>query len=163
MAWSRSSRGRRADYRWTLGQFSALGQASNTAAQSVIVTAGTTSQTIMRVRGSWACQLDLASADGDAAFIGIGFLVQQAGATATSLPNTDGDAPFFFYETVPLIVEDASLSIDRGLSSFRGVIDGKAMCVLRPDQEVIAIAEMSNVSGAPSWNVMASARFLIAD
>ena len=122
----------------------------------------------MRVRGNFLVWLDLTgSTAGDVVRVGLGLLVQQADVVSTSLPLTDGQAPFFWYEVVTLATEFAIATAGEGPTAgaqlFRGVIDGKAMRVLRPDQEVQSIVQTADVVGAPVINGAVDVRFLIAD
>ncbi len=163
MARSRSS-GRRADYRWTGGRQAFLAQATGSS-QAVILTAGNTSQTLMRTRGTLVAFLDGVQTGGELLDIGIAMLVQQAGATATSLPLTDPEAPFFYYDRFAIGYEEAvSDVVDMpGLSVYRATIDVKAMRVIRPDQEVILIVEAADIAGNANANISVAARFLLAD
>ncbi len=160
------SSGRRADLRWSLGAatFNALTAGTNS---STIVTSGITSQTIMRVRGSLLAYLDATHAPGQAVRIGVGFILAQGGAgtTVLSSPLTDGDAPWFWYETFSLGYEEMVTDVVDvpGATAYRATIDSKAMRVLRPDQEVQCVVENQTIQTASAVNVFVDARFLIAD
>ncbi len=162
---ARKTSGRRADMRWTFGTHVADSVAAGTGSQAVIVTSGTISQTLFRIRGWLNVSLDAAAgAAGDILSVGYGLLVQQGGATATSLPLTDGDAPFFWYQAFHLVRVEAVAGGAADVSSIVSIpIDGKAMRVIRPDQEIVSIFETSDVAGAPAWTGTVSSRFLLGD
>ncbi len=164
MARQTRSRGRRADLRWTKGaaSFLALGAGS---AQFAIVASGITSQTLMRTRGNLVAYMDGTSAPPKLVEVAVGMLVQQAGAVATSLPLSDGEAPFFYYDSFMIGYEEMVTDVIDipGISSYRAVVDVKAMRVIRPDQEIVFIVEQATTSGAGPINLAFSARFLLAD
>ncbi len=164
MATRARSGGRRADLRWTKGAF-AFNALGATSTSGVIVAAGNTSQTMMRVRGELLVYLDGTQAPGTFLRVAIGMLIQQAGVTATSVPLSDGEAPFFWYESFALAYEEAvtDLIAMPGLAVFRKTIDGKAMRVLRPDQEIAVVVEQATIGSSGSINGDVEARFLLAD
>ena len=92
-------------------------------------------------------------------------LVQQAGATATSLPLTDGEAPFFYFAAFTMGYEEQVTDVIDvpGITSFRETIDVKAMRIIRPDQEVVVIVEQASIGSAGAINLTVDARFLFAD
>ena len=157
------STGRRADLRWTGGRQSFQALNGGTSAQGVIVTAGITSQTLMRIRGELLLIVTGAETSGDSADIGVGLLLQQAGATATSLPLADDEAPFIWYARHVLTTRAAAVSDALGARVVRTVIDNKAMRVIRPDQELVVIANNLTIAGALQVDVHVSMRFLLAD
>ena len=144
--------GRRADYRWTLGAFATAGLAAGGSVQFAIVSAGTTSQTLMRMRGNLLAWMDNSglTAD-DFVRVGVGIIPIQFGGVATSLPLTDGDAPWIWHQVFTM---GAVLATAFGGSEhFRTEIDSKAMRVLRPDQDIMAVIETADIVGAPVVNV----------
>ena len=155
--------GRRADLRWLLGAFTTQTLAAGGSASFAVIAGGNTSQTIMRVRGSWSCHLDGTATAADVVRVGIGLLVVQSGAAAASLPLTDSEAPYFWYDVVTLSGEESVGGSRAGLPMYRSVVDGKAMRVLRPDRDVLVIIETADVVGAPVINATFDGRFLIAD
>ncbi len=154
--------GRRADLRWTLGTATLEGIATGGNAASIVLSQGNTSQTIMRVRGHYFAVIDGPTLN-DVVTVGLGLLIVQAGAAAASVPLTDGDAPYFWYEVFHLFTETGTAEDTIGGTLVRGVIDGKAMRILRPDQEVLLVAQTGIVVGAPVVDVGFTGRFLIAD
>ncbi len=162
MARSRGRRsGRRADYRWGLGSTSGIDVAIGST-QAVLFAGGTLSETLMRIRGDIVVGLGATgSTDGDAVLIGAGLIVTQSGATATSLPLTDGDAPFVWHQTFNLL-EGAAGRGEAITSGMRAVIDNKSMRVLRPDQDLVLIVESADIVGAPTISFAVAMRFLLA-
>ena len=155
--------GRRADLRWTLGSFVVASLAAGASASFAVIPGGITSQTIMRVRGSWSVWMDSSTVAADVVRFAIGLLTVQSGATAASLPLTDGEAPFFWYDIVTLAAEEVLGGTRAGMSNYRAVIDGKAMRVLRPDRDVLCVMESADVVGATVLNAAFDGRFLLAD
>ena len=162
MAHSRS--GRRADLRWTLGTTSFLALAAGNSSDTV-VSAGTTSQTIMRVRGEILSWLDGTLGPGAAIIVALGLLIQQAGATATSLPLTDGEAPFMMYHVWHLAYEEQVTDVIGSpfAAAVRIEVDVKSKRILRPDQEIVAVIEAATIANAAPANTAFAGRFLIAD
>jgi len=165
MARARTSGGRRADLRWTLGTATVNALAAGANSFVTVVAAGNTSQTIMRTRGELLVYLDGAQAPAVLMRCAAGLLVQQSGATPTSTPLTDGDAPFFWYDVFHLGHEESVLdAIEQvGCGIIRHMVDAKAMRVLRPDQEIALVVETATAKGSSAVNFALTARFLIAD
>ena len=161
MARQFTRRAHRPTLKWDDFAFSALAlSAGDTSA--VVISPVTESQTIVRTRGELLCWMDGAPTPPRLIRVGIGLLVQQAGATATVSPLTDGDAPWFWYETFHIGYEEAVIDVIDypGLALFRKTIDVKAMRILRPAQEVVCVVEQATVDGAASINAVVSARML---
>ncbi len=164
MARARSRSGRRADLRWTFGSLSVEAQGAGSST-GTIVQAGNTSQTLMRVRGQILGWLDGVQTPPVSVHVGVGFIITQDGATPTSLPLTDGDAPFLYYQTFALAYEEYVTDVidATGTAVFRHEIDVKSMRIIRPDQKVSMVVENATIAGAGSINVHVGARFLLAD
>ncbi len=156
--------GRRADLRWTFGSSSFAAQGAGSAS-NVIVSSGSTSQTLVRTRGNLLAYVDAAQVPGGLVQVAIGMLVVQAGSTATSLPLTDGEAPFFYYDAFAIGYEEMVIDVVDvpGITSYRKEIDVKAMRVIRPDQDIVLIVEQASILSAQSINVNVTARFLFSD
>ena len=163
---ARRSSGRRADLRWTFGSFTFAAFSAGTSG-GTIVTAGSTSQTLMRTRGEISAWLDGTSTPGEGMQIGVGMYVVPGGtgATVLSSPLTDGEAPFFYYEVFQLAYEEMVTDVIDvpQMTSVRKTIDVKAMRVIRPDQEVQVVAENVTNFSAGAVNIVVNARFLLAD
>ncbi len=162
----RRATGRRADLRWLFSRnnFSAISAGTSANTQ---ITSGNTSQTIMRTRGSIVAYLDGVQAPGSLIAVSVGFIVMPGGSgtTVTSSPETDGDAPWFWYDTFQLGYEEMVTDVVglEGLAMYRAVIDSKAMRVLRPDREVQVVIENTTLLTASAVNIGINARFLIGD
>ncbi len=84
--------------------------------------------------------------------------------TVVSSPITDDSAPWLWYTRFTLGYEEMVTDVVDvpGLSSYREVIDAKAMRVLRPDREVQLVFEQASVLSANNVNVVANFRGLFA-
>ena len=155
--------GRKADLRWLFGSVVFLAQAAGNAAQ-VIVTGGVLTETLMRSRGEVLLWLDdiAGQTAGDLVRVTMGMLVVPSGlgTTVISSPFTDGDAPWFWFETIALGAEEAGDMF--GIGYARVQVDSRAMRVIRPDQEVQFVVEASTVTAAQPVNVAVGIRFLMA-
>ena len=158
--------GRKADLKWLNASASFTAQAAGSSALA-IVSSGTASQTIMRTRGHLLAYIDGASAPAKLVRLGCGLIIAQSGqgATVLSSPVTDGDAPWFWYETFCLGYEEGVVDTLEyaGVSVVRIPIDTKAMRVLRPNQEVQAVVENVTVGNASAVNICIDIRMLFAD
>ncbi len=162
---ARRKSGKKIDFtRWILGSFDSSLSAGS--AQGVIVI-GSNSQsaTILRTRGELLVYVDGLQAPGGRIRVAVGFLVQQIGATATSLPLTDGEAPFFWFEVFHLGYEEMVTDVIDvpGVTSYRAKIDSKAMRILKAEQEVVCIVEQATIGTGMTINVAVAARFLIGE
>ncbi len=149
--------------RWSgaLQNFSA--QAAGTSAL-LMITAGSFTTTLLRLRGEINCYVDGASAPGKLCEIGIGALVVQegSGTTVIQAPLTDPEAPWLFYERFVLGYEEMVTDVIDvpGLSIFRKTIDTKSMRILRPGREVQLVIENVTIQAATSVNLQISSRGL---
>jgi len=112
-------------------------------------------ETLMRMRGNLAAWLDATQAPGGFAQIGVGMILVPEGTGTTVLwsPVTDGDAPWIWVEQFSIGYEEYVTDVidSPGISSFRAVIDNKAMRVSR-NQELQIVWENVTVGGAVSIN-----------
>ncbi len=157
-------RGRKTDLRWLLTAFTSLNQSAGSAAQAELTVEGISSETLFRIRGNWRTWLDTsASSAGDVVRVAIGILLQQSGATATSLPLTDGEAPWVFFDVVTLGTESAvgAGAATLGVSSHLAVVDNKAMRRIKPNQTFVCVVETTDVIGAPVINTVFDGRMLV--
>jgi len=161
---ARRKSGKKIDFtRWTLGSFTSAALGAGSAQAVILSGSDNQSVTILRTRGELLCSVDGAQAPGGAVKVGVGFLLQQVGATATSLPLSDGEAPFFWYEVFTIRYEEMVtdvIAVQDGMSA-RKIIDSKAMRIVRPDQEVVCIVEQATIGAALSINTAVQARFLL--
>jgi len=150
--------------RWILGVFDDALLASPGNSQGAITTSSQSTSTLLRSRGEllvgWAAAAAIQA--GDVTRVGVGFLVQQEGATATQLPLTDAFAPWLWYW-----VGTMQAQVDEGegrhgiLGAARVVIDNKAMRILRPGMEIVCVAEALAIVGNGEVQVSVAARLLL--
>ena len=161
----RRGAGRRADLRWVLGRGTLLTLSGGATAGATVISAGNTSQTIMRTRGRFAVWLDPPLVVGDLVAWAVGLLIVPGltGTTVTSSPLTDPEAPFYWYESGHLAAETTADADGEGIKVVTGIVDVKAMRILRPDQEVQMVAEMSDITQTSEVNFHGTFRTLIAD
>ena len=162
---ARRRSGKKIDFtRWTATNSDVNAQAAGTVGVLAITT-GSVSNTLLRTRGNFLCYLDGTQSAGVRVSIGVGLIVMPGGTgtTVTSSSLTDGDAPWFWYERFTLAYEEyvASVIDATGASVFRGVIDSKAMRILRLDEEVQMVVENVTEGFSSSINLTANMRFLI--
>jgi len=157
-------RPRKRELRWTLGVAAFNAQAAGTIAVNVI-SAETFAQTIMRTRGELLGDIDGLDAPGALVRWAFGMIVVpegQAGVVIWS-PITDPNAPWFLYAAGHLgyeeYVTDAIQAVEK--SSFRRIMDSKAMRKLPPDTEVQAVLEQVTVGDAASINLNFVGRILL--
>ena len=125
--------------RWTVfgAQVSALG-AGSSAVQ--VFTAGNQRNTILRTRGSLVAWLDGTEAPGVSVIVSIGMIMRPGGTgvTITQEPFNDGDADWFYYSEFVLGYEEMVTDVVDvpGITSYREVIDSKAMRKMPFDTEI---------------------------
>ncbi len=159
----RARAGRRADLRWTYGTASILSVVSGATAGVTILSSGNVSSTLMRARGEVLFKLDAGATAGETQRITAGMLLVPGGTgtTVTSSPETDGDAPYFWFQ--PAILTSESGDETEPSKFARVVIDTKAMRIIRPDQEIQFVMENISVVGTSNVHTYAAVRFLLAD
>jgi len=161
---ARRKSGKKIDFtRWTLGSFTSLALSAGSSQAVIITGSSVQSATILRTRGELLVYMDGSQSRGVMLHGAIGLLVQQIGATATSLPLTDAEAPYFWYETFTLGYEEPVTDVVDipGITSVRKVIDSKSMRILRAEQEVVCIVEQATLGSGGAINVQVDARFLL--
>ncbi len=102
-------------------------------------------ETLMRIRGSLVGHVDGLSAPPLGALIALGLILVPEGTGTTVLwsPLSDEDAPWLWYSSFFLGYEEVVADVIDipGITSYREVVDSKAMRVVRPDVEVQLVAE----------------------
>ena len=92
-------------------------------------------RTLLRTRGQFFAGIDGLSAPGKMIQIAAGLIAVPEGTGTTVLwsPVTDAEAPWIWYESCVIGYEEmvSDIESDQGLTSFRSVIDSKAMRILR--------------------------------
>ena len=151
------------EIRWAGAQHGFFAMAAGTAAQ-VMVTDGS-KETILRIRGSLVSWVDATQAPGGITEVAVGAFVVQAGSGTTVIqsPLSDADAPWLFFERWLMGYEEMVTDVIDvpGITSYRKVIDTKAMRILRPGREVQLVAQVSSLSGAQSVNIHFGFRMLL--
>ena len=120
-------------------------------------------ETLLRTRGHILAYLDGVNEPAVAANVAVGMILVPEGTGTTVLwsPQTDGDAPWFWYESFTLAYEEGVVNVLEyaGVSVFRQVIDSKGMRRIR-NQEVQLVIEVTTIQSAIEVNLMVSGRFL---
>ena len=109
-------------------------------------------ETWMRIRGMIQFWVDATQAPGNAALLTWGMIKvpEGSGTTVQYLPFTDEDAPWLYWGTTTLAYEEYVTDVidSPGMTSFREVIDNKAMRIIRPDTEVQFVVENTTAIGS---------------
>ena len=149
--------------RWNGANHVFLGLSAGSAAQ-VMVTDGL-QETIMRIRGDLVAFVDGASGTGKLVDVAIAALVVQAGSGTTVIqaPITDPDAPWLFYERFTIGYEEQVTDVvdTPQLTSFRKIIDSKAMRILREGREVQLVVQNATLGTATAINLSLGFRMLL--
>ncbi len=152
--------------RWSRGGASNLAFGAGTLA-ATIVSDGLVEATIMRTRGSLIAYVDAAQAPGGLVRIGVGILSVMGGqgTTVVSSPLTDGEAPWMWFTQFQLGYEEYVVDVIDcpGITSYREMVDVKAMRKMRPDVELQLVFENITIGGALSVNMAVDLRFLIGE
>ena len=121
------------------------------------------SETWMRFRGNLLVYADATQAPGGLVTIGVGLLVvpEGSGSVATSAPVTNSDASWVYYDIFGIGYEEMVTDVIDvpGISSYRAVIDSKAMRVLRNTEVQLVIENVTN-GAAMSVNTLLTGRVL---
>jgi len=164
---ARQSRGKKIDFTsWTLGSIAFNAIAAGGSAAFAIIGAGSAPATLLRSRGQMMAWYDGVQTPATTTRVAVGMIVmpEGQGTTVVSAPLTDPNAPWFYYSVFTLGYEEYAFdTLQAGaLSSYREIIDDKAMRIIRPDREVQVVIESAAVQGAGSAvNVALDARFLL--
>jgi len=159
----RRKSGRKIDFtHWTGFALSESAQAAGVAAQTLL-SAQHLPETLLRTRGQFSSYVDGNAAPGERARMGSGMILVPEGTGTTVLwsPLTDFDAPWFWLELFTLGYEEYVNDVVDcpGMTSFRSVIDSKAMRVVK-NQELQWVTENATTGTALSANTDVIGRFL---
>ena len=161
---ARNFRGKKIDFlSWggTTATFAAL-SAGSTAIK--LLSSSLTPYTLMRLRGNLLAYLDGFQAPGGGIVITMGIHLVPDGTDTTVLvePFNDSATKWLWYSEFALAYEEAVTDvIDMpGASSYRLVIDNKAMRKVAPEQEVQLVMTNTSVLTARNCNVIFTGRFL---
>ncbi len=134
---------------WTgvAGQF--ITQAAGAAA-GLLAAAQHLPETLLRIRGEWACTLAAMTANGRGAQVSIGIILVPEGTGTTVLwsPFTDADAPWIWWDSMSLIYNEfvTDVNYSSNTSDGRRVVDSKAMRKIR-NMEIQLVIENTAIPG----------------
>ncbi len=138
--------------------------AAGIAAQTFLTQALDRPVTSMRIRGTAWGFVDGLEAPGVSATISMGIIKvpEGTGSTVVYDPVADDKAPWLWYTSFHLAYEEYVTDVIDcpGMTSYREVIDNKAMRIVRPDEELQFVVENTTVVGALSANVGITGRSL---
>ena len=159
---ARRRSGKKIDFtHWAYASASHLAFGAGTA-RTVLYAAQHLPETLLRFRGSLTAYIDGASAPGKLVSIGVGMiLVPEGSAAVTWSPITDGDAPWIWASYFELGYEEMVVDVVDvpGLSSYREVVDSKAMRIVQ-NQDIEFVVENASIGSASSVNITFSGRGL---
>ncbi len=163
--------GRRSGFQKKIDTTRWLGISATSSAQSAgsvaiqLASATLTPDTIMRTRGNLVSYLDGSVAPGVGVIVSVGMIVVPEGTGTTVLvePFGDPNADWFYYDEFRLGYEEPVTDVIDipGVSSFRSVIDNKAMRRARPDTEVQFVVTNTTSLSAGTVHTMVNGRFLL--
>ena len=120
-------------------------------------------ETLLRIRGNCMGYLDGPIGPGVFIQVAVGIIIVPEGTGTTVLwsPFTDDDAPWIWTEHFYLGYEEMVIDVVDvpGISSFRSVIDNKAMRIVR-NQEFQVVFENTTAGVAGTANVAVTGRIL---
>ncbi len=120
--------------------------------------------TLMRMRGQVLSGIQGTAAPGIGLIVTMGIIKVPEGTGTTVLwdPFTDGNAPWIWFEQIPLYYEEYVTDVISGdQMQSRSVIDNKAMRKIRPDEELQMVMTNTTQDGAGTVNVQFGIRTLI--
>ena len=149
---------------WDLFSSTFSAQTAGSAALTAI-SAGTVPVTLMRARGELLASIDGVSAPGKLVRVtyGVHRVPEGTGTTVLTEPFGDPNADWWIYGTGVLGYEEGVVdAVDYpGLTSFRHVIDNKAMRKIPPDAEFQLVVTNTSLQSSSAINVAAGIRFLL--
>jgi len=152
---------------WDLVQEVFIAQGAGAAGKTAIA-AQHTPTTILRTRGEWAAGFSAGIGDAIGVSVTAGLILVPEGTGTTVLwsPNTDFDAPWFWWDTFSLIYQEmvGDAIWTSNLSDARRVVDSKAMRRVR-NTEVQMVVENVTISGltGSTVDVVMTARLLAGE
>ena len=142
-----------------------FGAATAGVVAQIFATAGTDTETLLRIRGELVGYIDGLDAPPVAidGAVGIALVPEGSGTTPQWSPLADDNAPWLMYERFTLGYEEYVTDVIQAvqLSSFRRMIDVKAQRIIRPDIELQIVMESATISGAGAINVSFGFRALL--
>ncbi len=149
---------------WTLFQEVSAAQSAGVVAKNALP-AQHLPETLLRIRGEWACTFDSGLADGIGVVVTAGLIFVPEGTSTTVLwsPLSDGDAPWIWWDVMHLMYEEFVVdgNYSSQVSSGRRVVDSKAMRKVR-NTELQYVVEQATITGlsASTINAVISGRVL---
>ncbi len=148
---------------WELSTGQAAGISAGTTALN-FASVGTNPSTLLRIRGEVAGYLLGASAPAVGVRLTYGIILVPEGTGTTVLwdPVTDANAPWLLYGQAHLAYDEKVTDVVDvpGMSSFRHVIDNKAMRIIRPDVEMQFVVTNTTTISADSATLLYGLRWL---
>ncbi len=138
---------------WTGGFFASLGQAAASSVANTLIAAQHLPETLLRIRGEWACTLDGAVGPGVAMQVVAGIILVPEGTGTTVLwsPATDVDAPWIWWDVANLLYNETVADVigsQETLSRAR-VIDSKAMRKIRNTELQVVVETLTVQTATP--------------
>ncbi len=140
---------------WTLLQEGAVALSAGTVAFNALA-AQHLPETLLRIRGEWACAFNGAPADASGIVVAGGLIQVPEGTGTTVLwsPVTDGDAPWIWWDAMALIMQEIGTDNMHStmVASGRRVVDSKAMRKIRNTelQFVVENVKITGLTAAPA-------------
>ena len=160
---ARRRSGKKIDFtHWFASTGGAAAQAAGTVGVNMLA-AQHLPETLLRTRGEWAVTADGVQAPSVACVVTAGLILVPEGTGSTVLwsPQTDSDAPWFWWDTMHVIydeyVTDGNYSSET--VSGRRVIDSKAMRIIK-NSEIQLVVENTTLIGGVTVNALTNMRFL---
>ena len=148
---------------WELSNGNFTAQAAGTTARA-FSSVGTAPTTLMRIRGEVMGFIDGVLGAGKLVMCSYGIILVPEGTGTTVLydPFTDGNAPWLLYGQASLGYEELVTDVVDvpGITSFRHVIDNKAMRIIRPDVEMQFVMTNTSTVSAQAVHVAYGLRWL---
>ncbi len=163
-------RGKKIDYtRWAAFNSGNNGFGLSATSAGITMASSTSlkTQTLMRTRGEIIGWIDGNEASAVAVLVSVGLQLVPAGTGTTVLTDPFGEsaASWFYHQEFVLGYEEYVTDVIDApiLTCFRGIVDSKAMRILRPEEEVQSVITNTTLSGAASVNVHMAGRFLFGE
>ncbi len=158
----RRREGKKIDYTHWTGAFATTSGQSSGASGSQLINAQHLPETLLRTRGLFTAWLDATLAPGVAVFVTAGLILvpEGTGTTVTWSPQTDADAPWFWWTSFTLFYEEQVTDVVAADGTWhREVIDSRAMRIIK-NSEIQLVVENTTAISAGSFNHTFAARFL---
>ncbi len=157
--------GKKLDHtRWEVSTGQFLAQSAGSVAFNFSA-AATQPATLLRMRGEILGFIDAVATPGVLVSVTYGIILVPEGTGTTVLfdPLLDGNAPWLLWGTGILGYEEMVTDVVDvpGISSFRNVIDNKAMRIIRPDVEMQFVMNNATIGTAHATALTVALRWLL--